>query len=206
MRLRDLLLCVLFVAGLALRAEASLMLYTDAEVFAAAAGETRLIDFNSGERIIDHSNSTQRVTFDDIAVFSSDAHGGSLWSFSEGEGNLVLGGHGGTLAILVPVTGFGFDVSAGFQSLIRIWGVGDPYHEIGQPSIGYDVPEGTTFFGVLFDAPTMISISSDVSNAPGVAGYAMDNLRIRTPEPSTLLLLGLGLCAVARRRVNSNAE
>jgi hypothetical protein len=170
------------------------IIYTDKAAFESAAGQTLSIDLANPTSIeVNQSNYVIRVAFGDLVLFSSDVTGASHLT----EKGVQLDGNGGALAILEPITGFGFDLDYFWElSRIRIWGVGDPYHEIGQPSIGFDIPEGTTFFGVLFHSPTIIGITSDVSNAAGVAGYAMSGLQLRTvPEPSTFLLLGLGMLA-----------
>jgi hypothetical protein len=201
MRLRDLLFCVLLVGGVSLRASAAPIIYTDAAAFDAAAGQTHSIRFDETPTysMFDYSNFFMYLTFDNLVGFGSDITGASQLNGS----GVQLDGNGGGVTTLEPITGFGFDIAYSWEnSRIRIWGVGDP-----NGTMGYDIPEGSTFFGVLFDEPTVITITSEVGVTAGARGYRLDDLRIRTvPEPSTLLLLGLGVCAVARRRPYRHAE
>jgi hypothetical protein len=182
-------------------ASAAPIIYTDVASFNAMVGPTDSVNFDNPPTNVDYNPASNylKLTYDNLVVFGSDASGGSLPQ----SGGIQLDGNGGNIETLEAITGFGFDIRFFWElSRIRIWGVGDPYREIGQPTIGYDVPDGATFFGVLFDEPTKIIITSDVGNASGVNGYLMDNLRLRrvnVPEPSTLLLFSLGLLLYPQR-------
>jgi hypothetical protein len=95
--------------------------------------------------------------------------------------------HGTTFAFDAPVTGFGFDYYAYNGAL--------PVLE------GFTNPAASGFFGIISDTP-LSSVFLDVAH--NFSPIIIDNITYAdapaVPEPSTVVLLGTALAAVAARR------
>jgi hypothetical protein len=202
MRLRDLLLCCLFVGAFALRASAAPIFFTDRAAWEAAANPNVLLTFDTFQPLepgaLPHTFGT---TYADIFRISGDI---------TGAGQVYNGGPGGLQ--LIANTGFG----AGTTAPVWAFGVdvtplmcGNCVTPEATFTVGPVRMENVTapqFIGIVFDTPTVVSVAPGiVRGLPGgllsPSQIFVDNVAVTTvPEPATLLLLSMGLCVTGYSR------
>jgi hypothetical protein len=215
MRLRDLLLCMMFVGGFTLHANASTILFTNRDVFDATVQPNREIVFDADSGDCVRIGARCDYTYDSLLALIYDVGGVGLLGDRLGLG--PWNGQTSGYEFLEPITAIGFDLveirtptrqtlnpdgtySEDISPQPAQFGFAGTVFQFGPGNVG--MPQ---FFGASFDQPTTGFPAGAFVNYQthlgGSAWFAIKNLSVKTvPEPSTLLLLGLGVCAVARRR------
>jgi hypothetical protein len=220
MRLRAVLFVALMVC--ATRAWSAPIMFTDRAAFEAAAGGTTRVDFGDG-----NSSKCEQpfIGFADTScVFSN------VLLVTSTQPNLISGhdelwvGQLDDLDVTLinPITAIGFDIITnralfldhvsgvmshdGRSAAATIFGT---TYEVVAPD-----PFHTTFMGFIFNEPVMENnilttphVWKYVDGRPIGAQYSITNVVVHsTPEPSTLLMLGLGAFSLIGRRFYRHAE
>lgn len=201
---RTFALLLLAMVGLAARTEAGPITFSDRAAFEAAVGDFTLSDFN------DPSQHPCAMNMDPSSYLCTGDYGGLTWRGDYANAG-IWGGEfsfridaSSTLTPTERIRAFGFDVVGGdFETM---GDMGFSYRLGGGHEISLILAQHS-FFGVLFD-PRDELLSLNFFAPPGTRlgswpAVTIDNLAVATttvPEPTTLLLFGLGLTAAMMRR------
>lgn len=188
---------IVFFASMPTSAMAFPILFTDRTAFNAAAGETRLITFDTGvpsECItMPFPTCDARVAVVDSLVRVGPGDRDAFIGIdSDFPGKLCMCSQIFDLGVttIEPVHAFGLDIAP----LV-------PNAKIGLAGFTFILSE-PQFLGFVFSEPTIVSLGTDrilIDGHVGLSTLTIDNIAIRTvPEPASLLFLGLGaLCLIA---------
>lgn len=179
--------------------------YTDLAAFTAAAGPLTLVDFNAAP------SGDIGATYAAVGVtFSPDNRFGQCLTFTTSPPGCWVSGVSEAEVFEASFTVSGITAvglnnarNAGFAEL-RLYDSASNLLEMVSSDALTDTMD---FFGVITSAP-IARITVTYPTSP--LGWAVDDLRFGTavPEPSTLLLLGLGIASLsrsARRRKRAQA-